>query len=215
MATLSTPKPMPLYAEPGMTGHPPVEMSYEDFLEGVGLPHGHFEYVDGKAHEMTAVNDSHDQLANWLITTASNLVLHKKLGQVKGEPWTIRIPEYDRGRAPDVMVVLNDNLKHIQQNQIDGPADLVIEVASRSTARVDRGAKFREYQSVGVREYWLVHPLIDRFEPFTLEDGRFVPSVPDEDDVYRSTAVPGLWYRIEWFIERPDPLTVAKAWGLI
>lgn len=215
MATLTPPKPTPLYSEPGMTGHPPVEMSYDDFLHGVGLPHNHFEYVEGKAVEMPAVSDAHDLLVRWLDTTLNIFILQKQLGQVKGEPFVIHIPTAGHGRSPDLMVVLNDHLPHVEQNQLNGPADLVIEVLSRSTARVDRRTKYREYESAGVREYWLVHPLREQFEPFVLENGRFVPSVPDEDDVYHAAAVPGLWYRPEWFLQRPAPLDVAKQWGLI
>ncbi|MEM6562634.1 MAG: Uma2 family endonuclease [Planctomycetota bacterium] len=207
--------PVPLYSEPGMTGHPPVEMPYADFLENKGLPHGHFEYVEGRAVELPAVSDAHDQLTNWLIMTLGPFVHHRKLGQVKSEPFTIHIPSTDNGRSPDVMVVLNDNLKHVEQNQLNGPADLVIEVLSRSTARVDRRAKHQEYQAAGVREYWMVHPLREQFEPFVLEEGRFVPSVPDEDDVYHSAAVPGLWYRLEWFLQRPDPVELLKAWKIV
>ncbi|MEM6313347.1 MAG: Uma2 family endonuclease [Planctomycetota bacterium] len=206
------PRPLPLHARVGMTGHPPVEMSYADFLQNKGLPHKHFEYVEGKAVEMPAVSDAHDQLTKWLIVTMGNFVLDRKLGQIKGEPWTIHIPATNRGRAPDVMVVLNDNVKYIEDNQINGPADLVVEVASPSTSSVDRGTKFREYQSVGVREYWLVHPLRPHFEPFVLEEGRLAPSVPDANDVYHSVAVPGLWYKVDWFRDRPAPSDVIKAW---
>ena len=34
------------------------------------------------------------------------------------------------------------------------PPDFILEVASRSTGRIDTGAKRDDYESLGVREYW-------------------------------------------------------------
>jgi Uma2 family endonuclease len=56
-----------------------------------------------------------------------------------------------------------------------GPPDLVVEVISPSPAGVqrDRVTKFRLYERVGVREYWLVDPLARIVEVFALADGKY------------------------------------------
>ena len=57
--------------------------------------------------------------------------------------------------------------------------DFVLEVASRSTYRVDRGDKRRLYERLGVGEYWLYDPVGDylapRLQGFRLAAGRYAP----------------------------------------
>jgi Uma2 family endonuclease len=57
---------------------------------------------------------------------------------------------------PDLMVIC-DNRK-INEKNIIGPPDLVIEVLSPTTARNDRWIKFNSYEKAGVQEYWIVDP---------------------------------------------------------
>ncbi len=54
-----------------------------------------------------------------------------------------------------------------------GAPDLVVEIASPSTARLDRTVKFDLYEKFGVREYWLVDPLAQYFEVWKLGAGKF------------------------------------------
>lgn len=62
----------------------------------------------------------------------------------------------------------------------------VLEVASRSTYRVDQGSKRRLYERLGVQEYWLYDPVGDYLEPrlqgFRLAAGRYAPIVVSEGE---------------------------------
>src|SRR5262249_40657898 len=69
----------------------------------------------------------------------------------------------------DVLVVLNAHLDRIQAKKIAGAPDLVVEVASQSTAAVDRVAKFEVYARARVAEYWIVKPESHEVEVFALE----------------------------------------------
>lgn len=64
----------------------------------------------------------------------------------------------DRDRAllvrPDISVVLEDRFARIG-DIIDGAPNLVVEVASPSTSRRDRGRKLSWYRAYGVQECWL------------------------------------------------------------
>lgn len=48
--------------------------------------------------------------------------------------------------------------------------DLVAEILSKGTAKRDRGVKFEDYATNGVREYWLVDPLRQTVEQFRLDE---------------------------------------------
>lgn len=58
---------------------------------------------------------------------------------------------------PDVVFVSTERA-HIVRDQIWGAPDLVVEVASRASARRDRTIKLDWYREYGVRECWLVEP---------------------------------------------------------
>ena len=55
----------------------------------------------------------------------------------------------------------------------------VLEVASKSTYRVDQGDKHRLYERLGIQEYWLCDPVGDYLDPrlqgFRLAAGRYEP----------------------------------------
>ncbi|GIV16062.1 MAG: hypothetical protein KatS3mg022_1497 [Armatimonadota bacterium] len=76
--------------------------------------------------------------------------------------------------------------------------------------RRDRVQKFIEYQSAGVREYWLVdsQPDVPPEFYFRNEAGRFEPALID-GGIFRSRVLPGFWLKTEWLTatEMPDPLS--------
>jgi Uma2 family endonuclease len=58
--------------------------------------------------------------------------------------------------------------------------DLVVEILSPGTRRIDRGQKKKVYERNGVREYWLVDPKSHSVEVFRLrESGK--PTGPEQD----------------------------------
>jgi Uma2 family endonuclease len=61
-------------------------------------------------------------------------------------------------RQPDIMIVANDRLELILQSCFYGPADIVIEIVSPPSVGSDYGAKFYEYESGGIQEYWIIDP---------------------------------------------------------
>jgi len=59
---------------------------------------------------------------------------------------------------PDVLVVLNANRAIIHPSRVIGVPDLVVKIASPSTATYDRTKKLEAYARAGVPEYWLADP---------------------------------------------------------
>jgi Uma2 family endonuclease len=75
---------------------------------------------------------------------------------------------------PDALWVAPDGIcKPEGRKRLVGAPDLMVEVLSLSTAYDDRKRKFELYESVGVREYWLVDPRDRLIEVWQLKDGRF------------------------------------------
>ena len=74
--------------------------------------------------------------------------------------------------------------KKLDERGVRGAPDLVIEILSKTTRRLDLLSKYNIYQRAGVREYWIVDPDTQTVTVHTLEDGKYrSPAV-----VYRSDA---------------------------
>lgn len=78
---------------------------------------------------------------------------------------------------PDVLYLKLNSRCVVGEKQLTGAPDLVIEVLSPSTAKVDRGAKYAAYEQHGVGEYWIIDPTHGLIEVWILgATGTFVRS---------------------------------------
>jgi Uma2 family endonuclease len=189
------------------------KMTYEEFLDAV-FDHNHYEWVQGEAIEMSAVEDVHSRTVVYLIRLLSDFVEGKGLGEILSEPFQMHVTPDANGRQPDVMFVATAHAGRIRRKRLEGPADLVVEVVSAGTRTVDRRDKFREYRDGGVPEYWIIDPLRRQAEFFLLEDERFIPAALDESGQFHSRALPGLWIETDWLWERPPKKQILSDWGV-
>ncbi|BCJ88497.1 Uma2 family endonuclease [Effusibacillus dendaii] len=67
---------------------------------------------------------------------------------------------------PDITVVCDP--KKLDDKGCKGSPDLIIEIRSPSTGKIDRWIKYKLYESAGVKEYWIVEPANSTIEVFTL-----------------------------------------------
>lgn len=204
----------PTQHEPGTKPVAGERMTYEEFLERA-FDHNHYEWVEGEPVEIPAVEITHERLVRWLSRLIGEYVELKRLGQVVGEPFQMKVGPHLPGRAPDIMFISNDRQSQLERLCLRGPADLVVEVASPATRSLDRNRKFREYQSGGVGEYWLLDPMSKRAEFFILEEGIFVPAGLEEEQTYRSRTFPEVTFHLDWFWTLPPTLDILRGWKLI
>lgn len=57
---------------------------------------------------------------------------------------------------PDIVVICDS--EKLDDRGCKGSPDLIIEILSPSTSKMDMTVKFDLYQHFGVKEYWIVHP---------------------------------------------------------
>jgi len=79
-------------------------------------------------------------------------------------------PDQRTSLEPDLLVVAKDRIGEMNITQT--PA-LVIEVASPSSARIDRHVKYSRYAEGGIAQYWIVDPRVPSVEVFDLVDGEY------------------------------------------
>ncbi len=101
---------------------------------------------------------------------------------------------------PDVFVVFNAHLSRMQKKKMIGAPDLVVEVASPSTALLDRVSKYERYAEAGVQEYWIVNVEAATVQVSVLEaDGYRSLGTFRGQQTLPSRVVPNLPVRVEQF----------------
>jgi len=121
------------------------------------------------------------------------------LGEVYAAPFDVVLDPKNTVQ-PDVLVVLNEHFDRLTEGGMVGAPDLVVEIASPSTVRIDLREKLDAYASAGVPEYWIVTPDAHTVEVFTLKRGVYNSlGVYYGPAVLPSRVVPGLNVKVEQF----------------
>lgn len=95
---------------------------------------------------------------------------------------------------PDVLFIRKGRGHLAGEQGMAAAPDLVVEVLSPTSGRVDRAKKLGWYLQLGVPEYWIVDPALDTLDRFVLgEGGRYLMAeVLEGDAVFRPDSLDGL-----------------------
>jgi Uma2 family endonuclease len=179
-------------------GPPQGSWTYDDYA---ALPEdGHrYEIVNGVLVMAPAPTPDHQSIT---VRISHYLFVHVELaglGRVFSGPIDVELGPKNVFQ-PDLVVVLNAHLDRIASKKIIGAPDLVVEIASPSTAALDRLTKYDIYAHAGITEYWIVKPTSRTVEVFVLEKGKYHSlGVFSGQATLPSQIVPGLPARVEQF----------------
>jgi Uma2 family endonuclease len=187
---------------------PEGKLTEEEFFEWCrGFDKIRAEWVDGETIVMSPVNWSHSELAGFLTAVLRPFVRRHDLGKV-GAEYGCRLLARGRRmlRAPDVLFIAKANLDRVGPTSMNGAPDLAVEIVSPDSSSRDYREKFLDYQSAGVREYWIIDPLSQKIEMSSLDDqsGEFRP-IALTDGRLHSVVLPGFFLRPEWLWSDPMP----------
>ncbi len=174
------------------------------------------ELIDGEVIAMSPVSIRHAELEKFFIRLLSEFE-DRQAGRVYGEQVEMRLG--DNRYVPDASFVAAEHLDRVKPTRIEGPADLVVEITSPETAGRDWGVKMRDYEQAGVREYWLVNPVVEQVNVYVLgQDGKYAAVAPDDQGAYHSVVLPGLFIWPRWLWpgpdQKPDVRAALQAMGL-
>ncbi len=188
-----------------LKSHPGRRMTEDEFVEWSGDTW--VEWVDGEVIVMSPVNIRHAILFSFVLPLIVAFAEQRDLGRVLSEPFQMRLGKQRRRRSPDVMFVAGARESAIQANQLEGPADLVVEIVSPDSLSRDWRDKYLEYEAGGVREYWVIDPMAQRVETYTLDDGRY-RRIAEVDGKINSIVLPGFYIRPQWLWQERLPKVV-------
>lgn len=195
---------IPLRAEANARPKPTRKLTYEEFLEWYADTHA--EWVDGEIIMGQPPSYEHQDDSDFLTALLRFYVEARKAGKIISAPFQMRLESLNVAREPDLMFVAKENLERIQPNFLAGPADMVIEIVSPESVGRDRGEKYVEYETAGVREYWLLDPRRKQAEFYFLNDtNQFELILSGREGIFRSRVLDGFYLRVEWLWQKPLP----------
>ncbi len=175
----------------------------EEFFELV--PDGQkADLIDGVIYMASPDSNWNDIIGGFLYTLMSVYAEERDLGEVKGTRFAFVLGPR-RAPEPDVSFVSGERPEVIQPTRGVGPPDIAVEIVAEDSKERDHVLKKRLYEETGVREYWLLDPLQDRYQFFRLRDGQYELMPLDQDRYFHSEALPGFWLDVEWLRSRVRP----------
>lgn len=160
-----------------------------------------WELIDGEAYLLQgavglapAPNRFHQRLSTKLLRQI-DAYLKDKPCELYHAPFDVRLSDQAQTSdnyietvvQPDIVVVCDKS--RLDDRGCNGAPDLVVEITSPSTAKMDLTIKFDLYEKHGVKEYWIVHPVEKTVMVFKLQaDGRY--GAPDRYADEGNVAVP-------------------------
>ena len=131
-------------------------LTYQQYLD---LPEmkARYSIVDGELVMAAAPTTEHQRCILELALKLTPVVRERRLGEVFIAPIDIVIRRDPlRTRQPDLLFISNARRYIIGRQVIEGGPDLVIEILSPSNTRRELEEKLRDYQSINVREAWII-----------------------------------------------------------
>lgn len=151
------------------------------------------EFINGEIILHSPVKRRHLRVSANLSTLLGVYTRMRRLGVIMVEKALIGLTRNDY--EPDLVFFRRELAETFDDEQMVFPApDFIVEILSKSTAKVDRGIKRTDYAAHGVREYWIIDPARREVEQY-IRAGNDLEFMPANKliigQTLNSTAIPG------------------------
>jgi len=171
-----------------------LKLTYDDYLVFPDDGRRH-EIIDGVHYVSPAPSTRHQEILGYLFWRIMSYLREGSTGgKFFSAPCDVVLSEVDVVQ-PDLLYVSRERASIVNDKNVRGAPDLVIEIVSESTRRTDEVVKRKLYGSSGVREYWIVDPVVETVKVHRPEGGRMsrvAELTSEEEDVLESPLFPGL-----------------------
>lgn len=170
-----------------------VKFTYEDFqlFPDDGKRH---EIIDGEHYVTPSPITKHQRVLGNLYRLLSTFLHDRRLGSVFIAPLDVVFSDLDVVE-PDLLFVSKERSEIITEKNIRGAPDLLVEILSEGTRKTDEIVKRKLYERFGVREYWIVDPLLDSVKVYRLVENvyeRVAELTAEKAETLATPLLPGL-----------------------
>jgi Uma2 family endonuclease len=185
-----------------MATEPKTQYTYAD-LERFPEDNLRREIIDGELIVTAAPATRHQQA---VMTLAGELYQYAKAhgGTVFPAPTDVFFSDVNVV-GPDVLFIRPDHEERVEKRFVRSAPDVVVEVSSPSTRRLELVRKRELYERFGVPEYWYVDLDAERVEVYTLGEGGYgSPRILVRGDILESPQVPGFTLGLDEMLGTPE-----------
>ncbi len=202
--------PSDLLTKPMPRAGPPAEtFTYSEFCSRVQEQKA--DLIRGEIITASPATVKHEEFVNYLSTLLRLFVKKQKLGMVVGSRVAMKLDE-ENAPEPDLMFVHKERLHLLGNTEFFGPADVVIEVISSGSRRLDTVDRKKLYAEFGVAEYWLFDLHRQEAQFWRNENATWKNLPVYETGIFHSVAITGFWLRLDWLFaaEQPDEVEIVE-----
>jgi Uma2 family endonuclease len=151
-----------------------------------------YQLIDGELILSPSPTFYHQHISGAMFVELRTWAVSSGIGKVVCAPMDVYFTETDTVQ-PDILFISEERMHIVEERYVRGAPDLVVEILSPSTSRLDLGAKMELYARHGVPQYWIADPDTRTARTLRLEAGNYAEVASfTENDVLTSDAFPGL-----------------------
>ncbi|MGY0691480.1 Uma2 family endonuclease [Virgibacillus sp. FSP13] len=147
------------------------KITFEDFKKIQNETDKILEYIDGLVYMAPSTSMKHQEISSFLHGELYILLKNKKC-KVFSAPTDVILKKRETDEkkkvVPDLFVVCDPD--GFTNNEYIGIPDLIIEILSPSNQAHDLVTKLNLYMKYGVKEYWIVNPLLNNIMIYSLDE---------------------------------------------
>lgn len=129
-----------------------------------------YELINGELMRKQAPQPLHQKIAWRLAAAIDRFLTENPIGEAFFAPVDVFFDNYNNAQ-PDLLFINNDRSFIIDlKNGIMGAPDLIVEIISPSSIKIDRFDKKEMYKKFAVKEYWLIDPKNQTVEIYVFEN---------------------------------------------
>ena len=172
---------------------PQIKLTYEDFL--LFPEDGKRHEIIGGEHFMTpSPVTNHQRISRRLTYFLDSHLQRTKAGEMFYAPMDVVLSDTDV-LEPDIHFISDAKSSIIGEKNIQGAPDLVVEILSEGTRRMDALTKRKLYERSGILEYWIVDPELETVDVYRLDGEKYVRAAElsrEAGHVIETPLLPGL-----------------------
>jgi Uma2 family endonuclease len=177
-----------------------IRLTYDDLCL---LPNDgkRYEIIDGELFVTPAPSFQHQIVVTNLVYFLCAFLRDRPLGRVIVSPFDVEFSQFDVVE-PDILYVSNARASVLTEKNAQGSPDLVVEVLSPSTKKIDRTTKLKLYARFSVEEYWIIEPQGISAEIYRRVNGNLeLAAKLEATDALTSPLFPGFNLPLEKLVE--------------
>ncbi|MBI2837878.1 MAG: Uma2 family endonuclease [Acidobacteria bacterium] len=142
-----------------------IVLTYEDYL---ALPNDgkRYEIMRGDLYVSPSPVPRHQIILSRVFDALREYARAHSWGVILPAPLDVLLSQTNIVE-PDIIGIAAARKGIIAEKNIEGTPDFLVEIISESTRRNDKVLKLKLYAEFGVKEYWIVDPVIDTVEIFS------------------------------------------------